>query len=284
LLKDPHAQAEFRANPEQVLAANGLTDVSASDIHETLPLVTDNRFVELNNSHAVAAAIAPTVGASRVHAAVQYLQHITTTYRYDDHGAHAHNSGHGNIWATGDVSHGFDHDRFDHDRFDHGHGPTGGSFTGSGGAPGDGSWQHDGHGYPAHSFSGDPTYGQGGGGIQSDSSGNSPDSGLHHSGDDHSDDLRSFGSGATTTSGSQGGTGNPGAYSSGTGASHHSYSFHPADSGTASQTGPDDQQTHDTQGNFGGSYSGHDSYYGHEGDHGSYDQQEPHVSLELHLG
>ena len=66
LLKDPQAQAEFRASPEQVLAANGLTDVSAADIHETLPLVTDNRFVNLNNSHAVATAIAPTVGGSRL--------------------------------------------------------------------------------------------------------------------------------------------------------------------------------------------------------------------------
>jgi hypothetical protein len=43
LLKNPQAQAEFRASPEHVLAANGLTGVSAADISGTLPLVTDRR-------------------------------------------------------------------------------------------------------------------------------------------------------------------------------------------------------------------------------------------------
>jgi hypothetical protein len=43
LLKNPQAQAEFRASPEHVLAANGLTGVSAADIRGTLPLVTDRR-------------------------------------------------------------------------------------------------------------------------------------------------------------------------------------------------------------------------------------------------
>ena len=63
------AQAEFRASPEQVLAANGLTSVSAADIHETLPLVTDNRFVELASSHAVSPSVVPTAGDSGIHAA-----------------------------------------------------------------------------------------------------------------------------------------------------------------------------------------------------------------------
>jgi len=54
LLKDPQAQEQFRASPEQVLAANGLTGVSAADIRETLPLVTDNRYVELNSSNHLA--------------------------------------------------------------------------------------------------------------------------------------------------------------------------------------------------------------------------------------
>ena len=45
LLRDPQAQAEFKANPQAVLADNGLTGVCAADIHDTLPLVTDNRAV-----------------------------------------------------------------------------------------------------------------------------------------------------------------------------------------------------------------------------------------------
>jgi hypothetical protein len=106
LLQDPQAQAEFRASPEHVLAANGLTGVSASDIHETLPLVTDNRFVELTgSSHAVSPPVVPAAGDSGIRAAIQYLDHITCTYRYDDHG---HDLGHVNIWAVGDVTPTFD--------------------------------------------------------------------------------------------------------------------------------------------------------------------------------
>ncbi len=108
MLKDPQAQAEFRASPEHVLAANGLTGVSAADIHETLPLVTDNRFVELTSSHAPSPSVVLGAGDSGIHAAIQYLHHITRTYRYDDHGAHGHDLGHVNIWAVGDVTQSFD--------------------------------------------------------------------------------------------------------------------------------------------------------------------------------
>lgn len=108
LLKDPQAQEQFRASPEQVLAANGLTGVSAADIRETLPLVTDNRYVELNSSnHLVSPSFVPHAGDGDVRAVIHYLHQITRTYRYDDHGAHAHDPGHGNIWAVGDV-HTFD--------------------------------------------------------------------------------------------------------------------------------------------------------------------------------
>jgi hypothetical protein len=110
LLKDPQAQAEFGARPEQVLAANGLTDVSAADIRDTLPLVTDNRFVDLNSSHAVSPLAVSAAGGSRIHAAIQYLHHITCTYRYDDHGAHAQHPGHVNIWATAFRHPGHDRD------------------------------------------------------------------------------------------------------------------------------------------------------------------------------
>src|SRR6478672_985448 len=69
LLKDPQAQAEFRASPEHVLAANGLTGVSAADIRGTLPLVTDNRYVGLNSGHhlvSLSAAPPPALAASPV--------------------------------------------------------------------------------------------------------------------------------------------------------------------------------------------------------------------------
>ena len=153
MLKDPQAQAEFRASPEQVLAANGLTGVCAADIHETLPLVTDNRFVELARGHAVSLSVVPPAGDSGIHAAVQYLHHITRTYRYDDHGAHGHDPGHVNIWAVGDETR----------TFDDSHVATGGPVTpGPGGAPGTGNWRGDGHGDSGHNSNltyGDHTHG-----------------------------------------------------------------------------------------------------------------------------
>ena len=65
LLKNPQAQAEFRASPEQVLAAHGLTGVCAADIHETLPLVTDHRSVELTStSHSAQPSVVPARGTA----------------------------------------------------------------------------------------------------------------------------------------------------------------------------------------------------------------------------
>jgi hypothetical protein len=141
LLKDPQAQAEFHASPEHVLAANGLTGVSAADIHETVPLVTDNRFVELtNSSHAVSPPVVPAVGDRRIHTAIQYLHHITRTYRYDDHGAHVHDPGHVNIWAVGDGAQTFGDGRL----------VTGGPIPGPGGPPGTGNWMSDDRGKSGH--------------------------------------------------------------------------------------------------------------------------------------
>jgi len=106
LLKDPQAQAEFKANPQAMLAANGLTGVCAADIHETLPLVTDHRAVELSNSgsHTPAPAITPSAGETETHAAVRYLSYITNTYSYDNHSTSIDDSVHENIWAAGDVT------------------------------------------------------------------------------------------------------------------------------------------------------------------------------------
>jgi hypothetical protein len=274
MLKDPHAQAEFRASPEHVLAANGLTGVSAADIHETLPLVTDNRLVELASSHGVPPSVVPAAGDSGTHAAIQYLHHITRTYRYDDHGAHGHDPGHVNIWAVGDVTR----------TFDDSHVATGGPGTpGPDGARGTGSWGGDGHGNSGHISNliyGDHTHGLSYGDTQDRSAG-SPPSAFRHPGHDQGDGLHSFGSGASMTS--AGGTGSPAAYSGDTFGSHDSTGFHPADSGgVGSPAGPDACHTHDAHCSFGDGYYGQESYYGLDTEYGTHDTQEPHIYLDLH--
>jgi hypothetical protein len=266
LLKDPQAQAEFRASPEQVLAANGLTGVSAADIRETLPLVTDNRFVGLTSSHHIMSpSVMPPAGDSGIHAAILYLDHITRTYRYDDHGAHAHHPTPVNIWAVGDVT----------QNFDDGHTVTDGPTPGPGGGPGAGHWMEGGHGsnfgYGDHTHG--PNYDGGQGGPAGSWTGSASGDPGH--------DLHSFGSGAAMTSGD--GTGSPAAYSGDTGGSYGSSGFHPADSGgTASPAGPDDWHAHDAHGSFGDAYYGQDSYYGHDTEYGTHDPPEPHIYLDLH--
>ena len=291
LLKSPQAQAEFRASPEQVLAAHGLTGVCAADIHETLPLVTDHRSVELTStSHSAPPSVVPAPGHSDTHAAIEYLRYITNTYAYEDHSVHIDESVHGNIWAVGDVAQTFDDSHVVRD------GPVAGGhipgpvMPGPGGAVGTGTWVGDGHGN---------TFGQGGNLAYGDDvpqgdgnahgpAGNPPD-GLtgsspsndepcrpgHDQGDGH---LHSFGAGATTTLAS--GAESPGAYSGDTGGSHgNTGSGSPTESGNAaSTTGPDDcGHTHDAHSSLG------DSYYSQGGEHGVYDvHDEPSLHLDLH--
>lgn len=274
LLKDPQAQAEFCASPEHVLAANGLTGVCAADIHEVLPLVTDNRFVELTSSHTTSPPVVPTAGDNGVHAAIQYLHHITSTYRYDDHGAHGNDLGHVNIWAFGDVP----------PTFDDSHVVTGGPGTpGPGGAPGTGTWVGDGHGNSGHDSN--LSYGEHSSLVHSDTqdgpAGSWPSGAFPHAGHDQGDNLHSFGSGAAMTS--AGGTGSPAAYSGDTFGSHDSTGFRPAHiGGAATLAGPDDYHAHDAHNSPGDDYYGHDSYYGQDTDHGTHDAQEPHIYLDLH--
>ena len=147
LLKNPQAQAEFRGSPEQVLAAHGLTGVCAADIHETLPLVTDHRSVELTStSHSAQPSVVPAPGDGDTHAAIEYLRYITNTYTYEDHSVHIDESVHGNIWAVGDVAQTIDDSHVVRD----GLGPVAGGhipgpvMPGPGGAVGTGTWVGDG--------------------------------------------------------------------------------------------------------------------------------------------
>jgi len=273
LLNDPQAQEQFRASPEQVLAANGLTGVSAADIRETLPLVTDNRFVELNGSnHIVSPSVVPPAGDSDIRAAIQYLHHITRTYRYDDHGTHSHDPGHGNIWAVGDTTQNLDDGRSVTD------GPAPGSGVGSGA----GHWMGDGHEYAGRNSNfiyGDHIHGLGYSDTQDDPAGSWSGSAFRHLGHDHG--LYSFGSGAAVTWAD--GTGSSAAYSGDTVGSHDSTGFRPADSGpAASQASPDDSHTHDAHSSFGDAYYGQDSYYGQDTEHSIHDPPEPHIYLDLH--
>jgi hypothetical protein len=272
LLKNPQAQEEFRASPEQVLAANGLTGVSAGDIHETLPLVTDNRFVELTSSHAISPSVGPPAGDSGIHAAIHYLFHITRTYRYDDHGTHGHDLGHVNIWAVGDVP----------QTFDDSHVVTGGPVTPDpGGVPGAGTWVGDRHGNSGHNSNliyGDHSDGLSSGAAQDSPAGSSSSSAFRHLSHDHCGGLHSFGSGAATTSAD--GTRSPAAYSGETVGSHDGTGFRPPDSGRAAS--PDDYRAHDAHSSLGDSYYGQDSYYDQDTGHDTHDAQEPHIYLDLH--
>ncbi len=273
LLKDPQAQAEFRASPEHVLAASGLTGVSAADIRGTLPLVTDNRYVELNSSnHLASPPVMPPGGDGGMRAVIHYLHHITRTYRYDDHGTH--DPGHGNIWAVGDGT----------KDFDGGHGVTDGPAPGPRDGHRAGHWMGDDHEHSGHDSNfgyGDPTHGLSHGDMQDGPAGNASGSRFrysdHNHGHGHGHGLHSFGSGAATTSVG------PAAYSGDAGGSHDGTGFHPADfGGPASQAGQDDFHTHDAHSGFGDAYYGQDSYYGQGTEHSIHDPPEPHIYLDLH--
>ena len=107
LLKDPQARAKFRASPEHVLAANGVTGVSDADIRRTLPLVTDNRYVGLNSGHHVVSLSAASPsgdsdGAARCHP-LPAPHHPHLPVRRSR--LPRPRPGRGNIWAMDGVTH-----------------------------------------------------------------------------------------------------------------------------------------------------------------------------------
>ena len=280
LLKDPQAQAEFRASPEQVLAANGLTGVCAADIHETLPLVTDNRSVELTSSgHSAPPSVVPTPGESPVHAAIQYLHYIT--YTYEDNSGHVHDLGHENIWAVDDVTQTFDNNNAVSDgpgSVASGLGDNWGKGSNLGNADhtpqGDGTAQGPADHTPADTTG--PVDNWPAGPTGSSPSSDAPSHPAHDQGYGH---LHSFGSGADSTFGS-GYHGSPATDSGNPGGPHGgTKSGDSPDSGNpARTTGSNDcSHTHDAHSSLG------DSYYSQDSEHGNYDaHDEPSLHLYLH--
>jgi hypothetical protein len=319
LLKDPQAQAEFKANPQAVLAANGLTGVCAADIHETLPLVTDNRAVELSSSHAAPPSVAPAAGESDTHAAIRYLSYITNTYTYDDHSTAIDESVHQNIWAAGDVTQTFDNSNVvsagqgsvaaggsiagtvttgPGDAVGSGAAAGTGNVTGSGNAVGDGNAAGTGNAVANGDGStigngntvanGDHAV-QGDGNVQGTVSGNSQvgttggtagsDSSDHSVHDSGNTDLHSFGAGATNTLGN----GNTSAAATNSGNTSDSHAV--SDSGNTTDSG-NATSTSTTTGSddSNGTHVDNSSVgntYGHDTTHETYDSHD--AGLELHL-
>jgi hypothetical protein len=112
LLRDQHAQEEFRHNPVRVLHEHGLQHITASDVHDLTPLVTDHPGVQFSGDHGFSSPppIFPAPGESETHCAIRHIEHFTKCYTYniDNHNTVIDDSVHQNIWAEGDVNQTFD--------------------------------------------------------------------------------------------------------------------------------------------------------------------------------
>jgi hypothetical protein len=217
LLRAPQAQAQFRADPERMLAEHGLTGVRAGDIHEALPLVTDHRAVQLDGSAPAAATpppVQPAAGESETHAAIRYLNYITNTYTYtDDHITTIDDSVHQNIWASGNVTQTFDDSNvvaMGHGAVAAGGGIDGTVTTGSGDTVANGTGSVAGNGDTVANGTHDV---QGAGNVQGQIGGSpgAPASGAPVGGlasgswssDSGNTDLHNYGSGATNAIGNE---------------------------------------------------------------------------------
>ncbi|MBV8932807.1 MAG: IniB N-terminal domain-containing protein [Kutzneria sp.] len=115
LVADPVARQRFDADPEHVLRAHGFDELSAHDIVDALPLVTDTVRASYEHSvtggteaHGPAASppsAQPEPGETHLAAAIRHISYITATYGGDTvHPAVADV----NIWADEDAQHQFD--------------------------------------------------------------------------------------------------------------------------------------------------------------------------------
>lgn len=107
LLRDPVAQEQFKANPQQALRDHGFDEVCGQDVHDALPLVVDNVLV----SGTGGPLPSPQPGEDHFDIAIRQIDHIVNNYSYtDSHDTHVDYSVHQTIWTQGDVNQSFDND------------------------------------------------------------------------------------------------------------------------------------------------------------------------------
>jgi hypothetical protein len=115
LLRDPVAQEQFKANPQQALRDHGFDEVCGQDVHDALPLVVDNVMV----SGAGGALPSPQPGEDHFDIAIRQIDHIVNNYSYtDSHDTHVDYSVHQTIWTQGDVNQSFDNDYANANHYD----------------------------------------------------------------------------------------------------------------------------------------------------------------------
>jgi hypothetical protein len=88
LLNDPEALAEFKANPDAVLASCGATDLSPADVHDALVLTDD----EHHHSTPPPPPPHPHHGESEHAAAIRYINSYVTNNYVDDRDTNVDNS------------------------------------------------------------------------------------------------------------------------------------------------------------------------------------------------
>jgi hypothetical protein len=107
LLRDPVAQEQFKADPQQALRDHGFDELCAQDVHDALPLVVDNVLVSGTGD----SLPAPQPGEDHFVFAIRQIDHIVNNYSYtDSHDTHVDYSVHQTIWTQGDVNQSFDND------------------------------------------------------------------------------------------------------------------------------------------------------------------------------
>jgi hypothetical protein len=88
LLNDPEALAEFKANPDAVLASCGATDVSPADVHDALVLTDD----EHHHTSPPPPPPHPHHGETEHAAAIRYINSYVTNNYVDDRDTNVNNS------------------------------------------------------------------------------------------------------------------------------------------------------------------------------------------------
>lgn len=101
LLRDPALNAEFDADPEAVLASNGLSDVCVDDVRAVAPVIIDRPDVH---------PVPPPMPKPYPNPVVKEINDITTNVTIDNRSTIVDQSVNQNIWAGGDVTQIFDNE------------------------------------------------------------------------------------------------------------------------------------------------------------------------------